>query len=69
MEIHIRSTAGRSSGPHALSSADQNGEPIAGDMHFDASEAERGTSTDLFSVALHETGMRWGWDTRATRER
>jgi len=24
-----------------------------------------GTNTDLFSVALHETGMRWDWDTRS----
>jgi hypothetical protein len=36
-------------------------EPIAGDMHFDASETWGiGANTDLFSVALHEAGHALG---------
>jgi hypothetical protein len=46
---------------HTFYPAPINGEPIAGDMHFDASESWNvGTSTDLFSVALHETGHALG---------
>jgi hypothetical protein len=46
---------------HTFYPAPINGEPIAGDMHFDASESwSVGTSTDLFSVALHETGHALG---------
>jgi hypothetical protein len=38
-----------------------NPEPIAGDMHFNADESwSVGTNTDLFSVALHETGHALG---------
>ena len=38
-----------------------NAEPIAGDLHFDADENWHvGTDTDLFSVALHETGHALG---------
>ena len=46
---------------HTFYPAPLNGEPIAGDMHFDASESwSVGTNTDLFSVALHETGHALG---------
>jgi hypothetical protein len=46
---------------HTFYPAPINGEPIAGDMHFDASENwSVGTLTDLFSVALHETGHALG---------
>jgi hypothetical protein len=46
---------------HTFYPAPQNGEPIAGDMHFDADENwHAGTDTDLFSVALHETGHALG---------
>ena len=46
---------------HTFYPAPMNGEPIAGDMHFDASESwSVGTNTDLFSVALHETGHALG---------
>jgi hypothetical protein len=46
---------------HTFYPAPINGEPIAGDMHFDASESwSVGTNTDLFSVALHETGHALG---------
>ncbi len=38
-----------------------NAEPIAGDLHFDADENWHvGLDTDLFSVALHETGHALG---------
>jgi hypothetical protein len=38
-----------------------NPEPVAGDLHFDADESWRiGADTDLFSVALHETGHALG---------
>lgn len=38
-----------------------NAEPIAGDLHFDADENwHSGADTDLFSVALHETGHALG---------
>lgn len=38
-----------------------NPEPIAGDLHFDDDESWRiGADTDLFSVALHETGHALG---------
>ena len=46
---------------HTFYPAPINGEPIAGDMHFDADESwHAGTSVDLFSVALHETGHALG---------
>jgi hypothetical protein len=46
---------------HTFYPAPLNGEPIAGDMHFDADESwHAGTSVDLFSVALHETGHALG---------
>ena len=46
---------------HTFYPAPLNGEPIAGDMHFDAAENwHAGTSVDLFSVALHETGHALG---------
>src|ERR1017187_9356505 len=46
---------------HTFYPAPINGEPIAGDMHFDADESwHAGTNTDLFSVALHETGHALG---------
>ena len=46
---------------HTFYPAPTNGESIAGDMHFDASENWGvGTNTDLFSVALHETGHALG---------
>ena len=39
----------------------ENGEPLAGDMHFDASESWGvGTDPDVFSVALHEAGHALG---------
>src|SRR5260370_174649 len=38
-----------------------NPEPIAGDLHFDADENWKiGLDTDLFSIALHETGHALG---------
>jgi hypothetical protein len=46
---------------HTFYPAPLNGEPIAGDMHFDADENwHSGTTVDLFSVALHETGHALG---------
>ena len=46
---------------HTFYPAPPNSEYIAGDMHFDADEPWHiGTSTDLFSVALHETGHALG---------
>jgi hypothetical protein len=46
---------------HTFYPAPVNGESIAGDMHFDADESwHAGTNTDLFSVALHETGHALG---------
>jgi len=46
---------------HTFYPAPINSEPIAGDMHFDADESwSVGTNTDLFSVALHETGHALG---------
>jgi hypothetical protein len=46
---------------HTFYPAPLNGEPIAGDMHFDADENwHAGTTMDLFSVALHETGHALG---------
>ena len=46
---------------HTFYPAPINGEPIAGDMHFDADESwHAGSSVDLFSVALHETGHALG---------
>ena len=46
---------------HTFYPAPLNTEPIAADMHFDADENwHAGTSTDLFSVALHEAGHALG---------
>lgn len=46
---------------HTFYPAPPNPEPIAGDMHFDASENWGiGSGTDLFSVALHEAGHALG---------
>lgn len=46
---------------HTFYPAPPNAEPLAGDMHFDADEDWRiGQDTDLFSVALHETGHALG---------
>jgi hypothetical protein len=46
---------------HTFYPAPINGEPVAGDMHFDADENwHAGTIVDLFSVALHETGHALG---------
>jgi hypothetical protein len=46
---------------HTFYPAPINPEPIAGDMHFNADESwSVGTNTDLFSVALHETGHALG---------
>ena len=46
---------------HTFYPAPPNVEPIAGDMHFDASETWGvGVNTDLFSVALHEAGHALG---------
>lgn len=46
---------------HTFFPAPPNSEPIAGDMHFDDSESWHvGTSVDLFTVALHETGHALG---------
>jgi len=46
---------------HTFYPAPINGEPVAGDMHFDADESwHAGTAVDLFSVALHETGHALG---------
>ena len=46
---------------HTFYPAPPNPEPIAGDMHFDDSEAWHiGANTDLFSVALHELGHALG---------
>jgi hypothetical protein len=46
---------------HTFYPAPPNAEPIAGDMHFDASESWGiGSGTDLFSVALHEAGHALG---------
>jgi hypothetical protein len=46
---------------HTFFPSPPNGEPIAGDMHLDADETWNiGSSIDLFSVALHETGHALG---------
>ncbi len=46
---------------HTFYPAPPNPEPIAGDMHFDEDEAWHiGTSTDVFTVALHEAGHALG---------
>jgi len=46
---------------HTFYPAPPNTEPVAGDMHFDASENWRvGADVDLFSVALHEAGHALG---------
>ena len=46
---------------HTFYPAPPNPEPLAGDMHFDASESWGiGSGTDLFSVALHEAGHALG---------
>lgn len=46
---------------HTFYPSPPNPEPIAGDMHFDADEHwQVGADTDLFTVALHETGHALG---------
>jgi hypothetical protein len=51
----------RGSLAHTFYPAPPNPEPIAGDMHFDASEVWGiGTAVDLYSVALHEAGHALG---------
>ena len=46
---------------HTFYPSPPNPEPLAGDMHFDASETWGvGVDTDLFSVALHEAGHALG---------
>lgn len=46
---------------HTFYPAPPNSEYIAGDMHFDGDEPWHiGTSTDLYTVALHETGHALG---------
>lgn len=46
---------------HTFYPANPNPEPVAGDMHLDDSEAWHiGTTTDLFSVTLHELGHALG---------
>ena len=46
---------------HTFYPAPPNAEPIAGDLHLDADENwHAGTTTDLFSVALHEAGHALG---------
>jgi hypothetical protein len=46
---------------HTFYPAPLNPEPIAGDLHFNADDNWHiGTDTDLFSVALHETGHALG---------
>jgi len=46
---------------HTYYPAPPNPEPIAGDMHFDDSESWHiGSTTDLFSVSLHELGHALG---------
>jgi hypothetical protein len=46
---------------HTYFPAPPNPEPIAGDMHLDADESWHiGTSIDLFTVVLHETGHALG---------
>lgn len=46
---------------HTFYPAPVNSEPLAGDMHLDADEDwHAGSDTDLFSVALHETGHALG---------
>ena len=46
---------------HTFYPAPLNSEHIAGDMHLDADEAWKiGANTDLYSVALHETGHALG---------
>jgi hypothetical protein len=51
----------RGSLAHTFYPAPPNAEPVAGDMHFDASEAwQVGGGIDLYSVALHEAGHALG---------
>src|ERR1035441_4350215 len=46
---------------HTFYPSPPNPEPLAGDVHFDASETWGvGVNTDLFSVALHEAGHALG---------
>ena len=46
---------------HTFYPTPTNPEPIAGDMHFDASESwHSGSDVDLYSVALHEAGHALG---------
>lgn len=46
---------------HTFYPSPPNPEPLAGDMHFDDNESWRiGADTDLYSVALHETGHALG---------
>jgi predicted Zn-dependent protease len=46
---------------HTFYPAPPNAEPLAGDMHFNSDENwQIGQGTDLFSVALHETGHALG---------
>jgi hypothetical protein len=46
---------------HTFFPAPPNGEPVAGDMHFDEEETWRvAANIDLYSVALHETGHALG---------
>ncbi|MSV28050.1 MAG: matrixin family metalloprotease [Bryobacterales bacterium] len=46
---------------HTFFPSPPNAEPVAGDMHLDADENWNiGSSVDLFSVALHETGHALG---------
>ncbi len=46
---------------HTFYPSPPNPEPLAGDMHFDDDERwQVGANTDLFSVALHETGHALG---------
>jgi Matrixin/Glucodextranase, domain B len=46
---------------HTFLPTSANAEPLAGDMHFDDDESWHiGTSVDLFTVALHETGHALG---------